>query len=870
MLEGGADRVVLRVVGLDHHPSGALAAAGAAGELHQQVVGALDGAEVREAEVGVRRQHRRQRHLREVVPLGHHLGADQHLGVAAGEALEHRRRTAGAAHRVAVEHRQRHVREQRRELLLHPLGAGADRLQRLLLARRAAPRHRPPAAAVVAQQRRLAPVVGLRQAAVLAAEVLAAGAAHQQRRVAAPVAQQDRLLAGGESTAQLVDQPLRELHLAGTPPAAGLAQVDQDALGQPPLPRPRGQRQGPQALPLDVVARFQARRRRHQQGHRAGALRPHQGQVAGVVARRQVLLVGGVLLLVDHHQAEVRHRREECRARSEHHPRLAAADALPLLVAFLAGEVRMEDGEARPEAPFDGPRQGRHQGDLRHQQDARPAALEHLLGGEQVDLGLARAGHPGEQERRVAAGLDGLGERRHRRHLVGAQGERRALPLAAHVAVQRQALDLGEAAQHAELDQAADHGGGAADGVGELLHRRRPAERRQQLDHRLARCRAAGGGALFVEVARRQLDRRHVAHPGAAPAFAAGQAAVGDQPVDDVGELAAGERGSAESTAAGELAVEVGQRQAAGAAQRVDHRRLGVVPRRRHRAGVGEPDAAVAPRRQVGRQHGAHHLPDRRQVVVGDEAGELQQRLVEHRLAIEAGVEGAQGHPLRRLVAEAHHDAHQPPRADLDAHPGARPQAAEQLVRHAVGQGGPQRHRHRHVGHAVHRRLGGARRGGRVGGRHGVQDRRSRLVFRNAVQAEPPCARCRQASEQKAPPPGAGRARLCGTRTPQVSQRTRCSTGAAPAPPGRACWPVDRAARRSRSQQRRQQHPQQQDDDQEGEEAEHPRRRGPPSGSSARRRGAGRRGCPAAGAAGPPSPSPRRPCAPCRRAPPPR
>ncbi len=71
----------------------------------------------------------------------------------------------------------------------------------------------------------------------------------------------------------------------------------------------------------------------------------------------------------------------------------------------------------------------RGQGDLGDEHDRAPAPLQRLAGRLQVDLGLARAGDPVEQERAGVAGSrrlrlrcrQGLGDRRHRPALVGRQ-----------------------------------------------------------------------------------------------------------------------------------------------------------------------------------------------------------------------------------------------------------------------------------------------------------------------------------------------------------------------------------------------------------------------------------------------------------------
>ena len=99
----GADGVVLGKVGLDDDASRTFAAAGAARELRQHRVGALDRAEVGKAEVAVGGEHRGQPDAGEVMALGHHLRADQDPRASVGEALEHRGGAADPAGGVAIE-----------------------------------------------------------------------------------------------------------------------------------------------------------------------------------------------------------------------------------------------------------------------------------------------------------------------------------------------------------------------------------------------------------------------------------------------------------------------------------------------------------------------------------------------------------------------------------------------------------------------------------------------------------------------------------------------------------------------------------------------------------------------------------------------
>ena len=147
-----------------------------------------------------------------------------------------------------------------------------------------------------------------------------------------------------------------------------------------------------------------------------------EGGLDGVVAGDPVLLVGGRVLLVDHDHAEIAERREDRAARADDDVRLAVADAAPGRGPLGRGEPRVHErhpaGEARGEAA-DGLR---GEADLRDEDDRPPAGGEGGGDGDEVDLGLARAGHPVEEEAVVAALGDRPEQGRDRRLLPG--GER--------------------------------------------------------------------------------------------------------------------------------------------------------------------------------------------------------------------------------------------------------------------------------------------------------------------------------------------------------------------------------------------------------------------------------------------------------------
>ena len=126
----------------------------------------------------------------------------------------------------------------------------------------------------------------------------------------------------------------------------------------------------------------------------------HQRQVAPAVAQPLLLLERGVVLLVDHHHPQVAHRGEHRRAGAQRDAHLAGAQPAPGRPPLGRGQPAVQHrhvvAEARPEARG----QLRGQRNLRHQHQGAPALPAGLGDQAQVDLGLARAGHPLQHEGR--------------------------------------------------------------------------------------------------------------------------------------------------------------------------------------------------------------------------------------------------------------------------------------------------------------------------------------------------------------------------------------------------------------------------------------------------------------------------------------
>ena len=152
-----------------------------------------------------------------------------------------------------------------------------------------------------------------------------------------------------------------------------------------------------QLQPLELVPALGTGRGGPAEEHRAGLRGSAAGDLAGVVARVSLLLVGGVVLLIDHDQARIGHRSEDRRARPDADPGLTRTQASPFVIAGTRGHLGVEQRDGVTESPPEAVHRLRRQGDLRDEDDRSPPPRQRLPGRLEVDLRLARAGHAVEQ-----------------------------------------------------------------------------------------------------------------------------------------------------------------------------------------------------------------------------------------------------------------------------------------------------------------------------------------------------------------------------------------------------------------------------------------------------------------------------------------
>ena len=249
----------------------------------------------------------------------------------------------------------------------------------------------------MADQAVLALVVGHGDGAIAALHRIAARAAQHERREPAPVEQNHRLLVARRGTRRSPPP------VCATAPRSFLVRWNSSRMSRISTSGSgRCSMRSASSISLyralrGVVVGLERGRGRAQHRHGVAHLGAHHGHIAGVVARRFILLVGVVVLLIDHDQRQVGHRREHGRTRTYHNVGLAIADALPLLGALVVGERRVQDRDLVAENLVQVRGHRGSQSDLGHQQDRRASLGQHGLHGRQIHGGLARAGDAMQQ-----------------------------------------------------------------------------------------------------------------------------------------------------------------------------------------------------------------------------------------------------------------------------------------------------------------------------------------------------------------------------------------------------------------------------------------------------------------------------------------
>ena len=402
MLRGQTHCRVIGLVGLQNDLAWGVGAARAAGDLGEQLESSLRSAKVREGEALIGERDANQGHRCDVVPLGDHLSAHQHVDFACAQAIEHRL-DAITRRRVAIEPCDPSLREALFDRLFELFGPDPDPLVLGAPARRTGNRDGPMKITVVASKRALPTVLGQCDTARWAlCDRPTSGTAHARRK-ATTVEEDDRLMAGLQAFANRGMKrpgkkrvPRRAFSVA--------AQVDDLDLGHRGACGARRQREQPDSPLVGPMVGLDRRRRAPEHAHRTCVLRPKQRHVASMVAKALVLLERRVVLLVDDDQSQIRDRRKQrgtCPNRDLHSP---PSKRLPGVVALTRGETTVKNGDVVAEAGAEPSDELRCERDLRNEQHRATPRSAHFVDRPEVHLRLARTGHA-MQKKRLARAL---------------------------------------------------------------------------------------------------------------------------------------------------------------------------------------------------------------------------------------------------------------------------------------------------------------------------------------------------------------------------------------------------------------------------------------------------------------------------------
>ena len=237
---------------------------------------------------------------------------------------------------------------------------------------------------------------------------MAATAAKHRRRIAAPIEQHQHLLATLEPLLDGLGQGGRDELVAPVLLKLGTHVHDVD-LRQGTVQNAGGQLPVlPALLFYRSMIGLQLGRGAAQHHHRSFELSPLQGAVAPLIARRFLLFIGTVMLLVDDDHPQVAQRREYCRPSSHRHLTVPIADLFPLVEPLALGESAVQDGHPVTKPGTESTCDLGSEANLGHHHQGPALLLQHRFDNVEIDLGLARTGDSMQQQGGKGALLEKL------------------------------------------------------------------------------------------------------------------------------------------------------------------------------------------------------------------------------------------------------------------------------------------------------------------------------------------------------------------------------------------------------------------------------------------------------------------------------
>ena len=279
---------------------------------------------------------------------------------------------------------------------------------------------------------------------------MAARPAQRQRRIAAAIEEEQRLLAGRETS--------RQARHGGRGNESALrrrvaSQIDRVDHGREPAAGTVGQRQRRVAAAVGIGHRLQRRRRRDENCWNVAQPRAHHRHVARVIGDAVLLLEGRIVLLVDDDEAELAKGQEQSGTGTDHHTCFALENRPPGPPALEPAEVGVPFARRRAEARTKARAPLCAQRDLRQQHQNLQLVGERRSDRFEVDLRFAGPGHAVDETDGETL-RDARAQGRRHLGLSGRQRKARPAPVGRRLAVRLHRF--GE--KRARRDEAAHHG----------------------------------------------------------------------------------------------------------------------------------------------------------------------------------------------------------------------------------------------------------------------------------------------------------------------------------------------------------------------------------------------------------------------------
>ena len=405
-----------------------------------------------QAQIGI--NHPDQGQQRKVVPLGHHLRADDDVTGPRRDFLDLLLQRAGRAEQVRRQHRHAGVGKQRAHFFVQPLDPGTDGGQPSFgLAGGAFVGHRFGFAALVAHQALLEPVLHHPRIAMITTNLVPTGPTHRCRRVTTAVDKQQRLFPlrhpRRHRIAQAWRNPTARRNIFGP-------QINRPHVRHLCSAKTRRQLDPFILARLRIGPCFKRWRGRGQHHLRRTQRRAQNHHVAGIIDHAIFLFVGGIVFLIHHHQPQIAERQEQGGSCAHHQPHIALACHFPQAAALNHGDAGMPFAGAGTKAVLDPFQKFRSQGDLGQQHQRLPSLAQTFGHGFQIDLGLARSGDAFQQGGAICAADHSITQHIRRRGLIRRQVH------AVIIRVQRRIGQIARAVlfpHHALFHQPLDHRG---------------------------------------------------------------------------------------------------------------------------------------------------------------------------------------------------------------------------------------------------------------------------------------------------------------------------------------------------------------------------------------------------------------------------